>query len=609
MPGSRNASALVPWAAAMLTMSLATTDAGGHGTAPAIADPAPMLLAQTTRERGDKPFLAPMNATSEPASQSQNSPSSTLPPLGGAGSTVERGELQPVMANDGSGLPYELWRGLDAEALEALFASLDIPPRSEALFRLWHRLITADVTPLAGGARNSRFDALRVEALHRSGLLDAVVAALDRGPDAAGDPVIALLAARSKIGLGDSEGGCALIRTVVGARSTMPRSLRGEAALQTGFCAAARGDTAGAGLAAELAREEGLTTGQSLAILDAIALGAKPQPDAKQMLSLLDYRLLQLAGVPTTPDMITKAQPALLAALARERGLAPGLRLAAAETAARANILTTEGLATAYREVGRPQAGTNAVVAGAATDSAIHRAILFATFESERTPQQKVRQMRAFLDSARRSALYLPALMLVAKASETLVPVPEIGWFSETAIEAALAARDYARARIWVTFAQSLDGGQGNRLDHWLALADIAENTGGDGSLGSVEQMALGGRFGSDQLHRLATVLDALDTRVPIPLWEAASRTPQPSGGHLPPTGVLSELQDAAKKREFGRTVLLAMQTLGPDGAEGAHMIALGDAIRALKRAGLEQDARRIAFEALFATWPRSITN
>ncbi len=72
---------------------------------------------------------------------------------------------------------------------------------------------------------------------------------------------------------------------------------------------------------------------------------------------------------------------------------------------------------------------------------------------------------------------------------------------------------------------------------------------------------------------------------------------------------MLAELQDAPKKKEFGRTVLLAMRTLGPSGAEGAHMIALGDSIRALKRAGLEADARRLGFEALFASWPRTASN
>ena len=125
----------------------------------------------------------------------------------------------------------------------------------------------------------------------------------------------------------------------------------------------------------------------------------------------------------------------------------------------------------------------------------------------------------------------------------------------------------------------------------------------------ALEALAQSGRIKPDDLHRLATVLDALSYNVPIPLWEAASRTPQPNTGYLPETGVLSELQDAAKKKEFGRTVLLAMKALGPNGAEGAHMIALGDSIRALKRAGLEADARRLGLEALLGTWPRSTVN
>ena len=154
---------------------------------------------------------------------------------------------------------------------------------------------------------------------------------------------------------------------------------------------------------------------------------------------------------------------------------------------------------------------------------------------------------------------------------------------------------------------KSTNGG----LDHWLALADIAD-PGPDNRgqyLNEVETLALRGRFTPDALHRLATVLDALNYNVPIPLWEAASRTPQPNTGHLPATGVLTELQDASKKKEFGHTVLLAMKSLGPNGAEGAHIIALGDSIRALKRAGLETDARRLGLEALLIAWPRAQTN
>jgi hypothetical protein len=112
-------------------------------------------------------------------------------------------------------------------------------------------------------------------------------------------------------------------------------------------------------------------------------------------------------------------------------------------------------------------------------------------------------------------------------------------------------------------------------------------------------------RFPAPLLHRLATVLDATDVNVPIPLWEAASRTPQPAAGYLPETGVLAQLQEAAKKKDVARTVLLAMRSLGSVEADGAHIIALGDTIRALRRAGLETDARALGVEALMGQWPR----
>jgi hypothetical protein len=50
--------------------------------------------------------------------------------------------------------------------------------------------------------------------------------------------------------------------------------------------------------------------------------------------------------------------------------------------------------------------------------------------------------------------------------------------------------------------------------------------------------------------------------------------------------------------------VLIAASVLGPRGAKGAHLIALGDALRALKRVGLDAEARRLGFEALYAHWP-----
>ena len=544
----------------------------------------------------------------EPARQPPppQGPDTITPPPGEAKSqAVERLDLSPVMAPDGSGLPYELWRGLDVASFERLIAEIEIPPRSPVLHALWLRLITSDVTPPGGGQADQQFMALRLETLYRSGLLDQASQELAKMPAAAG--VVATLAARNDIGLGKKEQGCTTAQNAGPIPIDLPKPLKVQAAMISGYCAAISGDQAGAGLAAEMAREEGQKESAGLEALDAISVHASPRIAAKETVSLLDYRLIEAAGGTIEPAVLLKqGAPSLLAALALDPNTPPALKLPAAEGAAQLNAISPEQIAGIYR--------ANAPLAGAAAgpNTAERRAQLFVAAEAERTPLKKVRLIRSFLDKSRRAGLYLSALRMSARASDTVQPVPEIGWFAETAIEIALATGDYDKARSWATYGATLGASPEGSLSHWLALIDIADSNspGNRGeSLHYIEDLAVHGRLDPTLLHRIATVLDALAYDVPIPLWEAASRTPQPAGGFLPETGVLSELQDAAKKHEFGRTVLLTMKTLGPNGAEGAHMIALGNSIRALKRAGLEGDARRLGFEALFGSWPRAIVN
>lgn len=560
------------------------------------------------------PFKNPARGPARQAPTQERAPGSpaggtdgVIRPLGdSASSAVERGDLAPVMADDGSGLPYELWRGLDVRTLERLISEIDIPPRSSALHQLWLRLITSNVTPPEGGVTDQQFLALRLEVLYRSGLLEDAARALSAMP--AGDATVAILAARNEIGLGAQDRGCETMKAGGGAPAQLPQPVKADAALISGFCAAVAGDAAGAGLAAELAREAGVKERPGLQALDAMAMGVKPQLAPDQAISLLDYRLIEAAGgAVDAANVLKRAEPSLLAALALDaQGDADG-KLAAAEAAVQVNAISAQQLAEIYRSLSEAAA----VISDAAgTDTPRRRAGLFVAAERERTPQKKVRLIRAFLDEARRAGFYLTALRMAAPASDTIVAAPEIGWYAETGVEVALAAGSYAKAREWTAFGSANRAGDGG-LGHWLALIDIAEGSTStrEDDLRHVEELAVRGRLDATLLHRLATVLDALHYNVPIPLWEAASRTPQPAGGYLPETGVLTELQDAAKKREFGRTVLLAMRTLGPNGAEGAHMIALGDSIRALRRAGLEADARNLGFEALFATWPRAISN
>ncbi len=193
----------------------------------------------------------------------------------------------------------------------------------------------------------------------------------------------------------------------------------------------------------------------------------------------------------------------------------------------------------------------------------------------------------------------MPLGQALAEASAGLVQDPQAARFAETGVRVAALAGDEQSAWAWV------DAG-GGPLRSWqllLAASDPQDPRAGEALAAGVD-IALKGGLPAPLLHRLVTVLDALDYDVPIPLWDAASKVPQPNDGYLPATGELSALKQAADAGDVGRTVLLVASALGPKGPAGAHLIALGDAVRALKRVGLDQEARRLGFEALYAQWP-----
>jgi len=493
-------------------------------------------------------------------------------------------------------LPYELWRGIDAAKFEKLLGAIEIPPRSQALHGLWRRLMKAPIHAAPNPDEAAKFEAIRLEALFRSGLTADVAELMSTAPPASQSPAMAVLFARAAIAEGRDDEACGQTQTFLRDLPRIPKLLAGEAVLISGYCVARSGKREAAGVAAGFAREQGVGDRPGLAALDAIAHGGKPALKGNGAVSLIDYKLLAHAGFTDTGRILPKASPALLVSLSHDAQASAEARAAAGEAAARLNAISADRLAELYRAVGS--------VPGSEATS---RAAMFVEAEREQPPSAKARAIRHYLDEARRAELYMKALRTMSLAVGDLRPSSELAAFAETAIEVLIASDDPHGARAWLDLADAR--GEGGRLAHWRTLIDIADASSGRsrGSLKPLEELAVRGGFPAAELHRVITVLDALDYDIPIPLWDAASQTPQPATGYLPETGVLSELQEAAKAKEFDRTVLLAMNALGPKGAEGAHIIALGDAIRGLRQAGLETEARRLGFEALFLAWPRQI--
>jgi hypothetical protein len=549
--------------------------------------------------------------------------------LGEKGRAVESQDLAPVMGADGSRLPNELWSGMTVPQVEQLMGNLTIPPRSAALHDLWRRLLIAKSAEPGGGKTPTHFLALRLAALYKSGLLkdleavtaspSPVIAAKD-GEPATGDLVLAVQRAKAQLGLGQREAACVSARSAQ-YQGEVPRPVAQDALLLSAYCASAEGNAAAASLTVDLAREQKLEAPLAFSVVDHLASGnaATPmKPVLPKDVSLIDYRFLQVAKAHEGLRFLDRAEPALVAALARENTADPRTHVEAAEDAARIHALDPEALAKVYAGVTLPAGNSDPLTAK--LEPPLKRAALAQAITAEKTPQRKSKLMQAMLQEARSHTLYVPVARGLVSELKTLKQGNDTAFFAETAVEIALAGGDYATAVSWAVFGSTQDRGRdragrgepgrSDGLMHWMTLIDIAgakEYVPRGSGLKLTEELALKGKFAPEVLHRLVTVLDALDYNIPIPLWDAASRTPQPTKGHLPETGVLGLLTTAATEKKFALTVLLTMQALGTDGAEGAHILALGDAIRALKLAGLEEDARRLGFEALFAAWPRGV--
>ncbi len=498
-------------------------------------------------------------------------------------SPVERMDLDPVMAGDASGLPLELWRGLDMQGLETLLGALELPPRSPVLHGLWRRMLLSAAPPPAGVPAD-HFLAVRLEALYRSGML----AEMGEAGAGGGGPVVSVLMARRDIGLGDAQKGCDYIKSLADPRSGLPERLKGEVQLLVGYCAAVGGDRSGAGLAASLAREEGLEAELPLAVLTGVAEESKPSITLPKRGLLLDYRFLELLGPVNTRQLVERAEPALLAVIAQDARADAVARIHAAESALRSNVLSPSIAGEILRQVD---------VGQGEVDPAVRRAQQLKAAGNMSSPAS-AGALNALLREARRTGAGLQVAQALAANFAGGRYDPGL---AEIAVEALLAAGEISEAR------QAAGRGQ-HGLPHWVALIEVvdpARKTWRPSSLSILEELAVRGSLDADGLHRLATVLDALDIDVPVPLWDAANRAPQPKGGYLPETGVLAELAQSAQRKDTGRTILLVMRALGPQGAEGANILPLGDAIRALRKIGLETEARRLALEALLPVWPR----
>lgn len=482
-------------------------------------------------------------------------------------------------------MPLDVWRGLDAAAMERLLALIPLPSPSPALAKLIARMF-------AGGAPGGgRETAVKIAALERAGRVDELVGLLS-GLAHSGESGAAACYALALLAADRKAEACAIELGTVPAAAQGDSDTKRAAFLVPAYCAAAKGDKEGASLALTLARDSGVDAGLAAAVIDRLAKASSRRASPPRNVDVLDYVFLKLDQIGASAGIAARATPELLFLLARDKEAPAELRLAAAERPAALYIIDGEVLAGAYRDAAPD-------FARSAQSPAALRAKLFATLEGQTSAKIRAESINALLASGKDAKIAIPIHEALAEASAGLVDGAQAASFAETGVRvAALAGEDQA-AWTWT------EAG-GEQVRSWQVLVGATDPSGErtQAALDAGVEIALKAGLPGALLEPLVTVLDALGGDVPIPLWELAGKTPQPEDGYLPETGILTTLKEAADAGEVGRTLLLAASAFGPNGPQGAHLIALGDGLRALKRVGLDAEARRLALEALYPHWP-----
>lgn len=500
---------------------------------------------------------------------------------------------------DGALAP-DLWNRSDPAFLASVFDRLPATYESPATRALARRVLLSGGEAPRGDAQAAARK--RFEALGRMGAADELSLLAVGASGALSDPLIAQYAAQGELARGRRAEACARGRGAELGATPPPFLLRLRA-----YCAAAGGDRAAADLALELARSAGTADAWYTAAV-AAAGGAPPaRPPQARYADTLSAQLSLAARLQPGPNALNDSSVLALAAVARSDNAPQPLRAQAAALAfqrgalsaaeARTILAATPAeitsalppLVTALRAMQAARAAPAPPLAGGAAvpDASLSVATaIAAALRGASTPAEFAAAAAFFKDD-------IAGLTTAPDHAATLL-------FIRAAIvngDAALAQRMLMSAR-----QAGLDQAALGPLD--AALAALSGARGDQGLTALQRRIDAAGSAQARAASRDVAILAALGAPVDGAVLAHLLANP-PQGGARADTGAMLALAAAVERGAQGEAALLAVAAAGPGGPSRLDAESLDRILRALRGARLEEDARRIAAEAILAGAPQ----
>ena len=565
----------------------------------------------------------PKNTGVEPArprpARSAMPPMPSTLPTEGAGSAVTGGAVQAeslgsinpdvagTLGPDNGGFANTLWADTSKTVVETQLAQLPVTSASPAMRDLMRRLLLTAAT-VPDGIPSGSLIALRAGQLNAMGDFAGVNALLSAVPGRADFPDLLRVEVDSRFLTGDVARACRLTHAFIQERRT---TYWQKAFI---FCQALEGDTASATLGISLLEELGVQDSVFFNLIDALARMNDPNFKVPVIESMADptplhLALARVAKAQLPSDVIASNRPGVLRAIAISPNASGELRLEAAERAEVAGALAVDALRQLYASIEFNEEQLKSPLTHAGQMSGpMSRALLYRATLMQTVPAAQAEALQQVLNVARDSGRYASTARAFLPQLARVPVSDDLAWFAPEAIRAFLISGRFEGARPWFSLLEDEADGDPKMLAELESLMPVARLSGFEGADDwTMERLpgwwdSIKSKEGArDKAATLAGVFAALGEYVPGEFWSqlidgtthTAMMAPYPSHWFL--------LEDAAFNNRVGEVVLLSLVSLGEGGPARSEPVVLQHVLKALRRIGLEHDARAMALEAVVA--------
>jgi hypothetical protein len=569
----------------------------------------------STQPLGAPVQLGPRNARPEAPTTPVPAPdaarAATAPPA--AGLTPAPVQVQTLRAVDPDsvgvldssqgGFPIDLWQGMDKPGVARLLGLLPRRVASPAMRDLARRLLLSRVSAPAGDLAGESLLSRRVAVLFAMGDTRAALALLRNAPPNHNEDSLIRTEVEGFFLLNDNAGACRQVRAQVQERT--------DAYWQqaVAYCLALSGQPAKASLVADiLAERTGDVPPAFFAAMDAIGGVKNAALDSLAKPTALHVSMLRAANLQIPADAEGTDSAALLRAVAVSPNAAFAMRLSAAERALAAGALTPETLREIYASAPADVAAAEKPLTYAEQSwGAAARALLTLSAAGQAVPTARAEALQRGFRLGLEKGGYMPFVMATLPQLLSLEPAGELSWFARDAGGALFAAGQIEQAQRWWDYVKAEAGRSDEARAAAQAMWPLAHLAGiaGDEDVTAARaawwEAAKSGASAAAKARIQFALSEALGGTVAPALWRAVLGDAKPEPVYVPSPALRHALAAAAADKRLGEGVTLALIALGEKGPADAGLVALEDAIRALRALGLEKEARAVAVEAAVA--------